>query len=388
MGTWIAAIVFLAMPFAFISPGLIWKSQHLFFLFCPVFIVALNLKNVWIKAFLLYLATWQLFIFLMSLNHRDYNPGFGLTILLSVMAGGIIYKFISEGKLPDEKWHSIIRIAVIIQIAISIPQAWGWNPVMELLSLVTTVREKLPGHLVGSLGNRNYLAAFIAMSVPFFIGWRTMKIGKLTINPALIVIFAFLGACVSPGTVAAMAGLGFYLTFNYSLKKRLIALSLISKVCVLYIMGYVLLTGNHLWEFQELPGQIRQFISTGNFQPDPFRDDIGRFQMWMMATSNLLHSWNLMVFGFGPAAAWGRNYPIHGQYISVWFHYGLVGLFFMLGYIVTTWRYLAKKKELALLTAFLIMCLDMVGNFPAGIATTAFMMIVICGLIERKRING
>ena len=40
---------------------------------------------------------------------------------------------------------------------------------------------------------------------------------------------------------------------------------------------------------------------------------------------------------------------------------------------------------LVLLTSFLIICLDMIGNFPAEIASTAFMIIIVCGLIERER---
>ncbi len=391
MKYWITPIIFLLLPFAFISPGLIWKSQLLFFMFCPVLIVAFNLKNIWIKCFLLYLTLWQLFIFVMSFNHRDFSPGHGLGMLLSVMAAALIYKAITESPISDERWASVIRIAVIVQILISLPQAWGWNPVMGILGLFTTVVEKLPGHLVGSLGNRNFLAAFIAMSVPFFIGWRTFKIGRVKFNPGLTVIFAFLLACFSPGTVAAMVGIGFYLTYRYSWKKRLIAWSLISKVCILYIAAYVLTTGNHLWEFQDLPGQLREFWETGKvtiYSKSPDGTDVGRFGMWMIAISQLLKSWSFMVFGYGPAAAWGQKYPLHGEYISVWFQYGLIGLGLMLGYIAQTFRYLVKADHLVYLTAFLIICLDMVGNFSAEVATTACMMVVICGLIERKRLNG
>jgi hypothetical protein len=382
---WTIPILFLMLPFAFLSPGLIWKSQLLFFIICPVFIIALNLKNLWIRAFLLYAAAWQIFIFLMGFNHKGFSPGPGLSMLLAITAGAIIFKFISESKLPNHKWFMFIRIAVIVQILVSLPQPFGLNPVMVLLGLFTNVQERLPGHLVGTLGNRNYLAAFIAMSVPFFAGWRTFKIKGFTVNPALILIFVFLGFCLSPGTLAAIIGLTFLLTYEWSWKGRLIALSVGVKVAMAFAAVYVLTTGNHLNEFTALPAQLSEFLSTGKITTDPFQSDLGRFAMWMTAISQLLQYWGFMVFGMGPAAFWGRQYPIHGQYVSVWFQFGLVGLGLMLGYFFTAGRFLWKAKSKVLLTALLILCLDMIGNFPLEIASTSFMAIIICGLIERER---
>jgi hypothetical protein len=385
MNQWIVPIVFLILPFAFLSPGLIWKSQLLFFLICPIFIIAMNLKNFWIKSFLLYIAAWQIFVFLMGFNHKGYSPGPGLSVLLALMAAAFIFKFITESTLANEKWAMVIRIAVIVQILISLPQPFGVNPLVYFLSFLTNVKEMQLLHLVGTLGNRNFLAAFIAISVPFFIGWRTFTIKGISINPALIGIFGFLALCLSPGTLAAIIGMGFFLSFNLPFWKRLIAWSLAIKIAVAFAAAYVLITGNHLNEFQALPGQLKELIATGKVTFDPFQGDVGRFGMWMMAFSQLIKSWVFMVFGFGPAAFWGREYAIHGEYMSVWFQYGLIGLFLMLGYIITTGRYLWKKKSLVLLTSFLIICLDMVGNFPAEIASTAFMMIIVCGLIERER---
>jgi hypothetical protein len=387
MKDWVVPALFLVLPFAFMAPGLIWKSQLLFFIMCPIFIIALNIKNVWVRAFLLYAATWQIALLLLLFNYKGASIGPSLSILFSIMAGAIIFKFISESKIPDEKWHMVIRIAVITQIIIAAPQHFKINPFVQLVGLFTPIVEKLPGHLVGTLGNRNYLAAFIAFSIPFFIGWRTFKIGKVTVNPALIVIFIFLGFCLSPGTLAAIMGMAFLLSYKFTFWKRMITLSAASKVATIYAAIYILSTGYHLNEFQALPEQLRQIWATGKFNLDPFQGDVGRFAMWMTAISQLLTSWKTMVFGFGPAAAWGREYPIHGQYISVWFQYGLIGLAIVMGYIYTTFRFLDKGKHLILLTAVVIICLDMVANFPAEIATTSFMILIICGLIERERIK-
>ena len=385
MNDWIVPLLFLVLPFVFLAPGLIWKSQLLFFLICPVFIIALDIKNIWIKSFLLYASAWQIVVFFLSFSKVGMNPGYGLSIILALMAGAIVFKFVSEGNIPDEKWFTVIRIAVILQILLSLPQPFGWNPFADFMALFIKVRENLPGHLVGSLGNRNYLAAFIAISIPCFVGWRTFKIGRISINPAIIGIFVFLGFCLSPGTLAAIIGMAFLLSYNLSPMKRLISMSAAMKVAVAFTACYVLITGNHLNEFTALPGQLHEFLTTGKFTVDPFKSDVGRFAMWMMALSQLITGWFFMIFGFGPGAFWGREYSMHGQYISVWFQFGLVGLGLMAGYIYTTIRFLAKRKSLILLTSFVIICLDMIGNFPVEIASTAFLIIVICGLIERER---
>lgn len=386
MTQWIIPIVFLILPFALITPGLIWKSQLMFFIVCPVFIVAMNIKNVWVRYFLLYAATWQIVIFILNFKSPGAN-GPGLSIMLSLMAGGIVYKFISESTLPTQTWHSVIRAAVIVQILLSIPQIFGFNPVMAFTGLFTNVKENMPGFLNGSIGNRNFLAAFIAMAVPSFIGWRTITIRGLTINPALIAILIFLGFCLSPGTLAAIIGMGFLLSARFPLWKRIVSLSIAVTLAVIFAAGYVLISGHHISEFENLPGQLNEFVSTGTIKLDIFRGDVGRFAMWLVAIGQLLKSWNFMIFGYGPAASWGREYPIHCEYISVWYQFGLIGLTLMLGYIYTTTRFLFKAKNLILLTALLILCLDMIGNFPLEIATTGFMALIIGGLIERERLQ-
>ena len=381
-------VLFMMLPFMLMSPGLIWRSQLLWFIICPIFIMAFSIKNLWVRAFLLWIAAWQIVIFFAQFSKQGVNPGPGFEILMAVMAGAVLYKFISEGNVPDATWAKFIRAAVIIQILIAIPQYFGHNLFLQFISLFMPATEKLPGHLVGTLGNRNYLAAFIAFSVPFFIGWRTFKVGKWTVNPALILIFLFLGFCLSPGTLAAILGMGFLMSYRLPFWKRMISLSLATKICVAYAAAYILTTGYHLNEFQALPGQLSQFLTTWRLPLDPALKDVGRFAMWMTAIGNLMAHPLFFILGFGPAASWGRNYPIHSQYISVWFQFGLVGLGLIVGYVITTYRMLAKKNELILLTALVIICLDSVANFPGQIAATAFLIVIILGLIERKRLNG
>lgn len=375
------------LPFMFLAPGLIWTSQAMWFFICPMFVMAFSIRNLWVRVFLMWITAWQMVVLMAQFSSHRVEVGPSLGIFMAVMAGAVIYKFVSEGNVPDETWAKFIRAAAIIQILLAIPQYFGHNPFMEVVRLFLPVEERLIGHMVGTLGNRNYLAAFIAFSIPFFIGWGTFKIGRWSVNPALVGIFIFLGFCLSPGTLAAILGLAFLISYNLPFWKRMLSLSTAVKVCVIYTAAYVLTTGHHLNEFQDLPAQIQTLLDTGRLPLDHFTGDVGRFAMWMTALGKLMASPLFFVLGFGPAAHWGRNYPIHGQYISVWYQFGLVGLMLIVGYVITTYRMLARKKELRLLTALVIICLDCVANFPGQIASTAFLIVIILGLIERKRLN-
>ena len=385
---WGIPAVFLAMPFMFLVPGLIWKSQLMFFLIMPAIIAALSIGNRWIKAGILYAVAWQIVIFLVTFNTPDPKVvGSSLSMMMAIGAGAILYKFVTMSELPTEKWWTALRWAVIAQIVIAVPQIVGVNPFMDVVRLFTKVEERLPGHLVGTLGNRNYLAAFIAYAVPAFIGWKTWKAAGRTINLPLIGVMAFLFFCFSPGTLAAFLALVVVYSWKHPWKKRLTLWAVGAAVAAGYTAFYVLSTGYHLNEFQALPSQIQEMMSSGKVTQDWFQGDVGRFMMWFMAISKLLQHWGYVLFGYGPGAFWGRQYPIHGEYVSILFNYGMVGLVILMGYIVSTWRFLAKKGDTILIGMFAAICLDMVGNFPLQIATTAAMICVICGLIERERLK-
>jgi len=384
---WTIAAVFLMLPFAFITPGLIWKSQQLFFLILPLFIVAASLRNRWIKVFLFYAGAWQIFLFIYAFNRPDVNPGPGLGCLLSIMAGAIVFKFVSEGKLEKEKWFQVIRIAIIMQVAISISQFLGFNPIAWILSQFIQVRQLTPTHLVGSIGNRNYLAAFVAFSIPMFIYWKQLNIFGWRMGAFLPFVAFMLIVCPSPGTVAAILGVTFYAAYSRTQSPGgIIPCLLIALIGAAgFTAVYVLYTGNHLNEFQALPGQLSQFFSQGKVDFDVFQGDLGRIGMWLMALGHLISSVPGMIFGFGPGAFWGREYPLHSEYMAVWFYYGLIGLFLMLGYLWSTWKFLWKSKDITLMTCFLIIFVEIGANHSFEIATTGMLGVIILGLIERER---
>jgi hypothetical protein len=317
---------------------------------------------------------------------------------LSFIAGVCVFKFVSESTVRKETWFTVIRIAVIAQAAIAISQYLGFNPVVLVMGLFIKARELMPGHFVGTLGNKDFLTAFIAIPLPLFIGWRTLKwhIEKpfgmdgvypwdLSFNIPVLAICFILFFGPTTASLAAIIGLAVY--FNQGWR----SLALGGLIALAMVYYYVVGQGVHLDEFQMLPRQLEEFIRTGavtQFINPSIPTDLGRFGMWLTALGRLLSSWKSFVFGFGPAAPWGMPYPLHNEYMTAFFEFGFLGLAMLLGYILTTARYLIKSKNLLLGSCFCIACLDMAGNYTLHIAPTAFLVIIICGLIERERLSN
>ena len=381
---WIVAALFFIFPFMVIAPGIIWKGQLLFFITMGSIIIAFQIKHILIKSFLLYAIAWQMFIFMQSFRTGE-NPGAGLSIILSLTAGAMVFKFVSSGSVKKETWYSVIRTVVIIQAVLGSLQHFGINLVTDFLVQFVPVRADLPTHITGTLGNRNFMAAFIAMSIPMFASWKWAEIKG--VNVSVIFLLAVLVGCMSPGTLAAIIGIAIYYTYSRKIKHGFLYVLLSVVVAVGFAAGYILITGNHLNEFADFAIQWEQLQKTGDVLTDTSPGDIGRFAMWMLAGWQLAHNWFAFIFGFGPGAFWGRHYPLHGQYVSIWFQFGLVGMVLALGYIFTTLKWLWKSGDSVLLAAFAIICLDMAGNFPMEVASTAFLAIIIAGLIERDRLE-
>ncbi|MDD5353510.1 MAG: hypothetical protein PHS93_10140 [Candidatus Omnitrophica bacterium] len=383
--TWSILGIFLILPFVMLTSGVSWKSQQIFMLMASSIIVAVSLKNVWLRSFVVYLFGWTIYLFLRSLINPDIpfdvTPQKGMSILLFVLAGVIIVKFVSMSKLEDEKFYHVIRIAVVLQIIISVSQYLGFYPWDWALSffMVTGQSTADIGPFIGTLGNRDILGCFIGISLPLFLSWKEVKPYQNNLIKALIAtVFIVLLFSPSPGTVAALIGVGVYY-LNKNWKYALIAII----AALSYLIVYTLNT--YYIDIISAPSQFHNLINSGYVDPQSAND--GRLWKWMMAFSQIIKSPETLIFGSGPGAFWGRKYPLHNEYIQCWFELGLVGLVLMLGYVISTLKYLYKSKNMILLSSFAITCIDAGANYTMHIATTAFLVCIIAGLIERNKLT-
>jgi hypothetical protein len=107
--------------------------------------------------------------------------------------------------------------------------------------------------------------------------------------------------------------------------------------------------------------------------------DNPRWGMWTTALTISFSNWVSIVFGMGPGAGWGQPYPLHSEPVTMLYQYGLVGLVLLAGFIIEM-----PRENRMLYSAFLIAVINSFGNFPLHLSPSAFLIIIICGMIRRE----
>lgn len=167
-------LVYLAIPFCFLANGLIHKGHKIGLLIGLLFILAVNVSNRWLRWFFLYVATWHLITRVMVvfgdplINLLAGKIAFGRMIFL--MAGIALYLMIVKSKTPLRWFYNVICIGTLIQCVIAIFQKFDIDLVVWALNFGCEAQARISTSVgMGTLGNNNFLAAFIAISMPFFL---------------------------------------------------------------------------------------------------------------------------------------------------------------------------------------------------------------------------
>lgn len=364
---------FLLVPFGFLSSGLVHTGQQFTFLIAGILVVASMTRNNALMMFAVYFAIWQVYLFIVSIGDpmalRTAGSGLGVMVFFSVAI--IFYLSISENyvKIKEDFFYNVICLSAIIQAIISVVQLTGFDPVVSAMSMLTNASTLLPNGIpVGTLGNNNYLAAFLAISLPFFF-----RKGWIYFAP-LISVMLFL-CWTSTAVIAAIAGGIFYIFVFSSIERRwkdAFAMALIL-FCAFYV-------------FIIHPSILRPSIDT-TIPVDQLPADMPRQNMWWIAIASFIESpWSIF-FGHGPGAAWGKQYPLHSEWVAALFHFGIVGVGLVLYYITETFRKAwqsAGESRAILLSSFVIIIVNMVGNSALHFAPSAFLIVIVCALLERS----
>ena len=347
-------IMFSVLPFGFLSFGIIHVGQHLAFLIAFVAILASTVKNNWITGFFWYLCAWILFICIFRMAYGMPNVVFGdaMNQFIFFSGGLAIYSAIANQKtnIQLETYYNIICIAALIQAGMAISQFFGFDPVIWGLNLFTDARPFLdPNTMTGTLGNNNFLSAYVAISLPFFFR-KNWFYGIILLVPVL-----YFGKTTS-AFVPAIIGTTLYFWPKLNNKLKVIVVSLGAVSCVFYAV------------FQHTP-----------FYLNP------RWVAWSKALGLWFYSPYSVAFGRGPGAGWGESYPMHNEWLQGLYQFGIIGLALMCGYVLTACLTTCRKNRI-LFTAFIIAIINMFGNYSLHLSPSAFLIIIIAGLIERERI--
>lgn len=348
MANYAILITFMLVPFGFLQFGVLHGGHHLALILSSLVIIGWQVKNRAFSLFITYLAAWMAFILVFAMCKevpKQVVMG-AMDATLYIGFGSAVFYCVTQSAIRNETFYNAICAAVLIQMAFGISQHFGFDPLTWGLGLFFATQSLIPGHMTGTLGNNNFLAAFVAISLPLFFRprWRWFL-------PVLALVLY--GSNTTSAVVPAVLASAWY--FRGKLTKR---------EQVLSIIGAVLVIGAYSC-FQHTP-----------FYKNP------RWIDWTAATKQLFYSPWAVVFGMCPGAGWGKPYPMHNEWLQAFHQYGAIG-FFLIAWFVHELFFTAKNRMLT--ASLMIAAINMFGNYSLHLAPSAFLIIIIAGLIERER---
>ncbi len=338
------------LPFGVWGANVHFGHAHTLILVCLIALGAM-LPNPYLCLFVFYVAAWLTYI-VAGLFLGFLAAGATITVMLIdgslwFILGTLVFLIIYNSHIKLGAVFNIICISAIIQAALGILQALGFDPIFDIARNLVTVNSELPSDAaVGTLGNNNFLAAFVAISLPFFFRRRWFYA-----LPLLVVCLIF--TKTTTAFIAAIVGTVYF--FYPQIKS--IKLEVFVLVCFV-AAGAVISYAFFYHPFAENP----------------------RFDYWLNGLQQVAQSWQTILIGFGPTAEWKIGDKLHSEYVMALFNFGVIGLALLMGYIITICR-----TNRILFTAFIILCIDAIGNHVLHTIPTALLAITICSLIEHEK---
>jgi hypothetical protein len=314
-------------------------GQHHAFILAAVVAAAFQMRNFYIRFFLLYWALWQVLLFVLAMGFviPFAQAQVSLRMLQFVLAGVLLYVLMIRSRFGLETAFNWICGATLAFCGVAILQFAGVDLSSLLIEPIVKTRQAASTEMISFFGCSNYFAAWLAISLPFFFRRRWIC-GALLIVPLLYlsktsgaVIPAILGVCFYVGGLRAFAG------------------------------G---LAAGAFYAFA---------IDGGIFESD-------RWRMWKTAIDQATFHPLGVIFGLGPGATWGGKGLLHSEYVACLHQFGLVGLAALAGYIVT-----AGSGVRILGAAMLVACVNLAANHTLHLGPLVLFIVLIAALIERER---
>lgn len=345
----IFGLVFL--PLMVLAPGPACHSQRFTYGFFAWLLLAGMLKNRWLQYFVCYLLTWQFCVtagWMFGWATAEMHL-FTLSAMNYVMFGVLVYYAASRLEIPQNWIYNAVCVSALVQAALVVSQGLGYDVVITALKLYkpnifnTLTREHHV--LFGSLGNPNFLAAWLAVTVSFFFRARW----KWCIPLIALVLLATKSEIAIISAVAAAA--------VFSRKWYIL---LILPACA---VGYLIWRQGGSLDFTTYAGT--------------------RWENWCSA-------WNKMVVPSltapQPKLFFGVGYggiepdsPIHNEYLNLCFRWGAVPLVLVLGFL---WNLPRKNPIFAAALAALLV--NSLGSYPMRIPPIAYFACALFGFMQRE----
>ncbi len=342
-------ILFILVPFGVLSFGSIHKGHVIAFAIGIVLIVSCTIREKPLAWFMVYVAGWVLWRhanFVYQITPFLVEPKLTMLAMMALICGTVIYLRVIKSKISNEWFYNMICVSVMIQALLALCQTMGFTPAYDLVSSrINTRWDMKPTEATAMLGNSNYLAAYVAISLPFFFRkhWAWCLILLL---PLLLYIK------VSAAIITALAVFAVY--FSKDLKQ----FAIITAVCISVAAAYLI------------------FV-------EKLKMNNPRFDMWVMALDSF-KTWPQIIFGFGPGFRHSGE-VLHNEWLALFRTFGLIGLILIATYF---WQTIRKAGDRKILAGIVAIAVNWLGNPGMQTAPAIFLTLIIFGLAQREVVNG
>ena len=300
---YLPAICFAIIPFGFWGQNIFFGHANTLMLSATLILFLCKYENNyelsgWIKSMGVYLSCWMAFTFLMVFLGK-FPQILSMAMIEAVFfifAGLILFLSIYRGSLSLSSWSNIICIVSTSQAVLAILQVYGHDPLWYLLEKVVNVHTQIGfKQATGSLGNPNFLAAFLAISLPFFFRATWVDLGKSRRK----------GSCC-----LLRLPIGWYLAipiivYALILTKTTTAIGAAIIGSVYFFFGWKWACGSVLPAFVIYAIKFNGTILTN-----------ARIQYWTDAWYSTSHSWQTFIFGWGPGISSKPGNMLHSEYVA------------------------------------------------------------------------
>ena len=344
-------LMFILVPFGIVSFGIVHQGHVVAFTIATLLITAFSVKEKPLSWFMIYVALWALWVnyrFVYSGDRFAIRPEIANVTVIALICGSLMYFKVVKSKLSNEWFCNVVCISATIQMLLALCQSQGFTPVFDLISSKVGAKwEMKPTEMTAMLGNSNFLAAYLAISLPCF--FRKYWVWCLVL---LLPAIVYTGS--STAIITALAVFAVY--FGTNLKRFWILGAVCISIAGLYLM------------FVEVDVLYNK-----------------RFIAWNKAFHQF-KAWPQILFGFGPGSKWGGRGNLHNDWLSIWHTFGLIGVSFVGAYVFQTIRKVWNDR--ILLAAIVAVCVNCLGNGAMQLAPSVFLIIILFGLAQREVVNG
>ena len=337
-----------AVPFLILSGRFIHEGHQVAFAIFSLALISSLIKNRPIEIFGYYVAGYVAVDFIRGIL-MGVNPAYpyaSLGILMFVILGMLLVYAVMISKKDSEFFFNAICILSISQMAIALVQSFfGYDPYTEILNLVVATQNRLtPTTPMGTMGNNNFMAGYLAMSFPFFLRKKWVY--------ALPILVLTIYLCKTSTAIAAFGCAAAY--YLWGIKKYRWYLA---GAAFCFSVGYVLVT----------EGGIGQTL----LQND-------RWLFWRHATEQITSDWWSVLFGKGLGGNTGFPFPLHNEWVQTTFHLGLVGIGIVVWFFATIRT--GNRLLVASVIAIMVECL---GSHPMHLVPSAILILCVLALAAR-----